>query len=82
MAKLEYYPDQDVLYLHYGEGKEVSSRSLAPHITAEFGTSGALLGIEILSATTVVRALVQPLLDAPDPDATCVASAQKHADAP
>ncbi|HEY5865189.1 MAG TPA: DUF2283 domain-containing protein [Candidatus Tectomicrobia bacterium] len=75
MAELEYYPDEDVLYLHVAPGTEVASRELHPNITAEFGDGGTLLGIEILRATETLLALMQARLDAPDPDAALVGSA-------
>src|SRR5262245_23625032 len=77
MADLEYYPEEDVLYLFFAPGPEVASRELHPNITAEFGSGGTLLGIEILKATATLVALLQPRLDAPDPEAELMASAQE-----
>jgi uncharacterized protein YuzE len=67
--ELNYYRDEDVLYLVYADGPEAASRVLAPHITAEYLADGTLRGIEILRAATVLQALLQPLLEAPEPEA-------------
>ena len=54
--------------LHYADGPEAAARFLVPHIMAEYLADGALLGIEILSATTVLEGLLRPLLEAPEPE--------------
>ena len=69
MPKLEYFPEDDVVYVSFAAGAEYSHRELHPNVTVEFAEDGTLLGLEILRATDTLLALVQPLLDAPDPDA-------------
>ena len=69
MPKLEYFPDDDVVYITCAAGAEYRHRDLQPNVTVEFAEDGTLLGLEILRATETLLALVQPLLDAHDPDA-------------
>jgi len=47
--RLMYFPDKDILYLWFADGKERASVELRPHVTAEYDAKGALLGIEMLA---------------------------------
>jgi uncharacterized protein YuzE len=62
--RLMYFPDKDILYLWFADGKERASIELRPNVTAEYDTKGALLGIEMLDASPFVHDLLLPLLDA------------------
>ena len=49
--RLMYFPDKDILYLWFADGKERASIELHPNVTAEYDAEGALLGIEMLDAS-------------------------------
>ena len=69
MPTLEYFPDDDVVYIPCAAGAAYRHRDLQPNVTVACAEDGTLLGLEILRATETLLALVPPLLDAPDPDA-------------
>ena len=62
--RLMYFPDKDILYLWFADGKECASVELRPNGTAEYDAKGALLGIEMLDASPVVHDLLLSLLKA------------------
>ena len=62
--RLMYFPDKDILYLWFADGKERTSVELRPQVTAEYDAKGALLGIEMLDASPLVHDLLLPWLDA------------------
>ena len=62
--RLMYFPDKDILYLWFADGKERTSVALRPQVTAEYDAKGALLGIEMLDASPLVHDLLLPWLDA------------------
>ena len=62
--RLMYFPDKDILYLWFADGKERASVELRPNVTAEYDAQNALLGIEMLDASPFVHDLLLPLLDA------------------
>ncbi len=53
--KMIYFEDDDIIHLRISAGAEHSSVSLSPHITAELGKNGDLIGIEILDASKYLR---------------------------
>ena len=71
--RLMYFPDKDILYLWFAEGKERASVELRPHVTAEYDAKGALLGIEMLDASPLVHDLLLPLLEAAQASAAEIA---------
>jgi uncharacterized protein YuzE len=62
--RLMYFPDKDILYLWFADGKERASVELRPNVTAEYDAQSTLLGIEMLDASPFVHDLLLPLLDA------------------
>ena len=62
--RLWYFPDKDILYLWFADGKERASVELCARVTAEYDAKGALLGIEMLDASPFVYDLLLPLLEA------------------
>ena len=62
--RLIYFPDKDILYLWFADGKEGASVELRPHVTAEYDAKGALLGIAMLDASPLVHDLLLPWLEA------------------
>jgi uncharacterized protein YuzE len=62
--RLMYFPDKDILYLWFADGKERASIELRPNVTAEYDAKGILLGIEMLDASPFVHDLLLPLFEA------------------
>ena len=59
-----HYLQEDVLHLVIAEGKEFNSVELFPNVTAEIGSEGQLIGIEILNARDYLRdSLLPPAQD-------------------
>lgn len=49
--KIEYFKDDDVLWVNVKEGVEKDSVEIAPNITVELGKNNDIIGIEILNAS-------------------------------
>ncbi len=54
-VRLSYFEQEDILHLTVSEEPEASSVEVSPNITAELNAQGALIGIEILEASTFIR---------------------------
>ena len=54
-AHLSYFEKEDVLHLAISDEPEAGSIEVSPNVTAELNAQGALIGIEILSASTFIR---------------------------
>ncbi len=54
-ARLSYFEKEDVLHLAISDEPEAGSIEVSPNVTAELNAEGALIGIEILSASTFIR---------------------------
>jgi len=54
-AQMSYFEQEDILHLAISDEPEAGSIEVSPNITAELNTQGALIGIEILGASTFIR---------------------------
>ncbi len=52
---MSYFEQEDVLHLLISDEPEAGSVEVSPNITAELDAQGALIGIEILRASTFIR---------------------------
>lgn len=52
---MAYFEKDDVLHLAVSDELEAGSVEVSPNVTAELNSSGELIGIEILRASTFVR---------------------------
>lgn len=57
-ALLSCFKDEDVIHIAITEEQESGSVELSPNITAELNEKGALIGFEILSASTFLRDMI------------------------
>ncbi len=53
--RLSYFEGEDVLHLVISDAHEAGSVEVSPNITAEIDDQGAIIGIEILKASTFLR---------------------------
>ncbi len=53
--RLNYFKEEDILYLVISDEKEAGSVELSPNITAELNEKGELIGIEIIEASSFIR---------------------------
>lgn len=58
--KIYYDKDTDVLWFMIKKGPEEEHREVAPGVSVELGKNGELLGIEILNASKVLGAKLNP----------------------
>lgn len=54
-AQMSYFEQEDILHLAISDEPEAGSIEVSPNITAELNAQGALIGIEILRASTFIR---------------------------
>ncbi len=54
-AQMTYFEKEDILHLVISDEDEAGSVEISPNITAELNATGALIGIEILQASTFIR---------------------------
>jgi len=54
-TKMNYFKEEDILYLVISNQEEANSVELSPNVTAELNQSGELIGIEILEASSFIR---------------------------
>ena len=52
---MSYFEKEDILHLTISDAVEAGSVEVSPNITAELDAQGALIGIEILEASTFIR---------------------------
>jgi uncharacterized protein YuzE len=52
---MTYFEKEDILQLVISDELEAGSIEVSPNITAELNAQGALIGIEILCASTFIR---------------------------
>jgi len=52
---MSYFEKEDVLHVVISDEPEAGSIEVSPNITAELDAHGALIGIEILQASTFIR---------------------------
>lgn len=52
---MTYFDKEDILHLVISTGPEAGSVEISPNITAELDADGALIGIEILDASSFLR---------------------------
>jgi uncharacterized protein YuzE len=50
--KLHYYPDTDSLYIELRAGLATETREIADGLNADFGSDGAVVGLDIDGAST------------------------------
>lgn len=55
MVRMSYLEQEDILHLVISDEAEAGSIEVSPNITAELNAQGALIGIEILGASTFIR---------------------------
>ncbi|HDP36065.1 MAG TPA: DUF2283 domain-containing protein [Candidatus Hydrogenedentes bacterium] len=53
--QLSYFEGEDILHLVISDAPEAGSVEVSPNITAELDDQGAVIGIEILQASTFLR---------------------------
>ncbi len=53
--QMTYFEKEDILHLVISDEPEAGSIEVSPNITAELNSDGALIGIEILRASTFIR---------------------------
>ena len=53
--RMSYFEKEDVLHVAVSDEPEAGSIEVSPNITAELDAHGALIGIEILQASTFIR---------------------------
>ena len=53
--RMSYFEKEDVLHVVISDEAEAGSIEVSPNITAELDAQGALIGIEILQASTFIR---------------------------
>ena len=53
--KMQYFETEDILHINIQEGPEERSVEIAPNITVELDSSGQIIGIEILQASSYIR---------------------------
>ena len=70
--KLQYYEETDSLYIDLSEKTSADSREIAPGVVLDFDAEGALVGIDIDRASTVVR------MDRLDASAANLCQARRH----
>ena len=49
--KLHYYPETDSLYIELREGASVETREIADGLNVDFGSDGAVVGLDIDGAS-------------------------------
>jgi uncharacterized protein YuzE len=54
-AQMSYFEQEDILHLVISDEPEAGSIEVSPNITAELNAQGAVIGIEILRASTFIR---------------------------
>ena len=54
--KMHYFEADDVIHISIQDGAEANSVELSPNITVELDANGEIIGIEILHASTYIRA--------------------------
>ena len=54
-TRLAYFEKEDILHLVISDAPEAGSVEVSPNITAELDDQGAIIGIEILEASTFLR---------------------------
>jgi len=52
---MSYFEQEDILHLLISDEPEAGSVEISPNITAELNAEGALIGIEILRASSFIR---------------------------
>ena len=52
---MSYFEKEDVLHMVISDEPEAGSVEVSPNITAELNAQGALIGIEIIEASTFIR---------------------------
>ena len=53
--KMQYFETEDILHINILEGPEERSVEFSPNITVELDSSGRIIGIEILQASSYIR---------------------------
>lgn len=53
--QMSYFEKEDILHLKISDAVEAGSVEVSPNITAELDAQGALIGIEIIDASTFIR---------------------------
>ncbi|HEX72524.1 MAG TPA: DUF2283 domain-containing protein [Candidatus Hydrogenedentes bacterium] len=54
-TQMSYFEQEDILHLLISDEPEAGSVEISPNITAELNAEGALIGIEILRASSFIR---------------------------
>lgn len=57
-AKMNDFEAEDVLHVMLSDAPEATSVEISPTITAELNEAGALIGIEILHASSFIRDMI------------------------
>ncbi len=58
--KMLYFEQEDILHLVVAEEEEANSIELSPNITAELNAKGEVIGIERVQASTFIRDVILP----------------------
>jgi len=54
--KISYDPKYDVMYLKFSDGKIADTVEVAANILIDYGEQGEIMGIEIIDASTLMKA--------------------------
>jgi uncharacterized protein YuzE len=54
--KISYDPKYDVMYLKFTDGKVADTVEVAANILIDYGEQGEIMGIEIIGASTLMKA--------------------------
>ena len=55
MSNMDYFKDEDIIYIKISDKEEVNSYEISPNITAEIDENNEIIGIEIINASSFLR---------------------------
>jgi len=55
MSNMNYFEQDDIIYIKVKDGDEVNSVEISPNVTAELDEQNELIGVEILNASKYLR---------------------------
>ena len=55
MSNMNYFEQDDIIYIKVKDGEEANSVEISPNVTAELDDQNELIGVEILNASKYLR---------------------------
>ena len=55
MSNMNYFEQDDIIYIKVKDGDEANSVEISPNVTAELDDQNELIGVEILNASKYLR---------------------------